>query len=97
MAVDPGRSAKAAARSVVPLVLGALGLLAVVGLGLGYVVLNRARPAPPQASPPTPASDASKAQVGALTQALVESQLKLAERDLEDKNYGGAIAQADSV
>ncbi|HEY6552533.1 MAG TPA: protein kinase, partial [Vicinamibacteria bacterium] len=97
IAVDPGRSTKAAARSVVPLVLGALGLLAVVGLGLGYVVLNRARPEAPQASPPTPASDASRAQVGALTQALVESQLKLAERDLEDKNYSGAIAQADSV
>jgi serine/threonine protein kinase len=95
--VDPGRSAKAAARaSVVPLVLGGLGLVAVVGLGLGYIILTRARPAALPASP-TPSSDASRAQVGALTQALVETQLKLAERDLEDKNYGAAIDQADSV
>jgi serine/threonine-protein kinase len=95
--VDLGHSAKAAARSsVLPLALGGLGLLAVVGLGLGYVVLTRARPAAAPASP-TPTSDASRAQVGALTLALVETQLKLAERDLEDKNYGAAIDQADRV
>jgi len=95
--VEVGRAAKAAARSsVLPLVFGGLGLLAVIGLGLGYVVFLRARPAAVPA-PATPSSDASKAQVGALTLALVESQLKLAERDLEDKNYGAAIDQADSV
>jgi tetratricopeptide (TPR) repeat protein len=95
--VGAGRSAMAAARSsALPLVLGGLGLVAAVGLGLGYMVLNRARSAPLPAAP-TPASDASRAQVGALTQALVETQLKLAERDLEDKNYAAAIDQADSI
>jgi tetratricopeptide (TPR) repeat protein len=95
--VGPGRVATAAARSLVlPLVLGGLGLVVVVGLGLGYVILNRPRPAPVAASP-TPGSDASRAEVGALTQALVETQLKLAERDLEDKNYAAAIEQADSI
>jgi hypothetical protein len=95
--VDAGHSAKAAARSaLLPLALGALGLVTVVGLGLGYVVLTRARPVPVPASP-TPTADASRAEVGALTQALVESRLKLAERDLEDKNYGAAIDQADSI
>src|SRR5262249_59587582 len=37
----------------------------------------------------------SKAQVGALTQALVETQVQLALRDLEDKNYDKAIGQAE--
>ncbi len=94
--IDAGRAAKAATRSVLPLVLGGIGLLAVIALGLTYVVFLRARP-PALPASPTPSSDASKAQVGALTLALVETQLKLAERDLEDKNYGAAIDQADSV
>jgi tetratricopeptide (TPR) repeat protein len=95
--VDPSPTAKAVARSsIVPLVLGGLGLVALVGVGLGYVVFTRARPAPLPASP-TPTADTSRAQVGALTQALVETQLKLAERDLEDKNYGAATDQADRV
>ncbi len=95
--VDPRVAAKAAARSsVVPLFLGALGLVIVIGLGLAYVVLSRAHPAASPASP-VPTSDASRAEVGVLTQALVQSQMKLAERDLEDKNYGAAIEQADSV
>jgi tetratricopeptide (TPR) repeat protein/predicted Ser/Thr protein kinase len=95
--VDPGHAAQGAARSsVLPLVLGGLGLVVVVGIGVGYVILNRALPPAPPASP-TPTSDPSRAQVGALTQALVESRLKLAERDLEDKNYGAAIDQADSI
>jgi tetratricopeptide (TPR) repeat protein len=96
--VDVGRAAKAAARSsVLPLVVGGLGLLIVAGLGIGYLVVNRTRPAAPPAASPATSVDASKAQVGALTQALVETKLKLAERDLEDKNYDAAIDQADNV
>jgi Tfp pilus assembly protein PilF len=33
--------------------------------------------------------------VGALTQALVDSQIELALKNLEDKNWAGAIAQAE--
>ena len=95
--VGPGRAARKAARSsILPLALGGLGLLIVAGLGFGYMVLTRLRPAATSATA-TPGSDTSRAQVGVLTQALVESQLKLAERDLEDKNYAAAIDQADSV
>jgi len=35
--------------------------------------------------------------VGALTEALVQSQIELAEKNLEDKNWPGAIAQAEKV
>jgi tetratricopeptide (TPR) repeat protein/predicted Ser/Thr protein kinase len=94
--VESGQAAKAVARSsVLLLVVGGLGLVALVGLGLSYLILNRTES--PVTATPTPTADASRAQVGALTQALVESRLKLAERDLEDKSYDAAIEQADSV
>jgi hypothetical protein len=100
----PGSQARSA-RSVAPprrrgrgaLLAGAgLGVLLLGGLGFGYMAWSRARPAP---SPPTPAAtpDVSRAQVGALTQALVETHLKLAARELEDKAYGAAIEQADRI
>src|SRR5262249_51686327 len=61
-----------------------LGVLAVALAGGAYHWL-RGRPAVPGVD--EAAVDPSKAQVGALTQALVETQVQLALRDLEDKNY----------
>jgi hypothetical protein len=46
-------------------------------------------------SVPEKAPDAARAEVGALTEALVESQIELAVKNLEDKNWAGAIAQAE--
>jgi serine/threonine protein kinase len=82
-ATPPARTPPA---SRVPLFVG--GGIAVAGLALaGYFVLNRA---------PQPAEKGrSGEQVGALTQALVGSQVELARRSLEDKDYKGAIAQAE--
>jgi hypothetical protein len=81
-----------AGRGHVPLFAG-LGL-ALVGLaGGGYYWMRMHPLASP--SPDTSPVDPAKAQVGALTQALAETQVQLALRDLEDKNYEKAIAQAE--
>ena len=58
--------------------------------------LTRARPAPPLAAD-SPVRRVPGAGGSARTQDLVRDQLQLAERDLEDKNYGAAIDQADKV
>jgi serine/threonine-protein kinase len=73
--------------SRLPLVLGGafVALLAVVGA----VVVLRAKPEPA----PTPA--AADAQVAALSETLVGAQVELARRDLEDKDFKSAIAQAE--
>ncbi len=43
---------------------------------------------------PAPAPSGTDARVGALTEALVSTQVELARRDLDDKNYESAEAQA---
>jgi tetratricopeptide (TPR) repeat protein len=60
------------------------------------------REAGPVSPPPAPAGqgvapapDPARAEVSALTQALVDSQIELALKNLEDKNWAGAIAQAE--
>ena len=95
---SPGSSARPARRrSRRPLVVGGgLALLLVGGLAVSYLAWTRTRPAPAP-PPPSPTPDASRAQVGALTQALVATQLQLAARELDDKNYTGAIEQADRI
>ncbi len=79
-------------RGPAPVLALGVGALLLIGLAAGaYLTLLRkaAAPSPPLA---TPASD-----VSALTQALVETQLQLAMRDLEDKNYDAAVSQAERV
>jgi serine/threonine protein kinase len=74
------------------LVFAGLGVIA-IGLAGGAYYWLRGRPAVPRMDEAS--VDPSKAQVGALTQALVETQVQLALRDLEDKNYEKAIGQAE--
>jgi serine/threonine protein kinase len=75
-----------------------LALLALVAVAGGAVFFMRALFMPPSSSSSAaPSPDAARAQVGLLTAALVQTQLELAEKDLEDKNYAGAAAQADRV
>jgi serine/threonine protein kinase/tetratricopeptide (TPR) repeat protein len=70
-----------------PLVVGA----SVAGLGLAAVAVGlwlRGR------GVPVPASSAATASVSALTHELVRKQVQLARRELEDKHYASAAAEA---
>ena len=46
---------------------------------------------------PAPMPSAAAAQVGQLTEALVSTQVQLARRELDDKNYAAAARQAESA
>jgi serine/threonine protein kinase/tetratricopeptide (TPR) repeat protein len=75
-----------------PLAIGAgLAGLLVVAVALGLWL--RGRPAPP----PAPSPSAANASVGALTQELVRKQVQLAQRELEDKHYAAATAEAEGA
>jgi serine/threonine protein kinase len=63
---------------------------ALVALGTGGYYLWQAR-----SGAPTPAPSGTDARVGVLTEALVSTQVELARRDLDDKSYESAAAQAD--
>ncbi len=67
------------------LIVGVLGLLVIVGL-VGYGVLSRQT-----------GDDAAQSRVDALTASLVETQLDLARRVLEDKDYKGAVSRANGI
>ena len=79
---------------------GTLPLVAAAGAVLLLLVVIaasffwlRARPRPkPQASP-----SAASAEVSALTRALATTQVQLAQRELENKNYAAAAQQAESA
>jgi eukaryotic-like serine/threonine-protein kinase len=67
----------------------AVGVVVVLALGgAGYLFLKPG-PAPP--SPPPPSAD------GGLTKSLVDTQLALARRQLDDKDWKGAAHQAEQV
>jgi tetratricopeptide (TPR) repeat protein len=96
--VARGRSGRVppARRKPAPLVTLGLGAALLLALAGGaYMALLR-RHEPPPASPPAPASPSSS-EVSALTTALAETQLQLAMRDLEDKNYDAAAVSAERV
>jgi len=78
---------------VLPIVLGFVALF-LVGGGIAFWQQMGRPGAAPAAGAPA-AGDASRAEVGALTEALVDSQIELALKNLEDKNWSGAIAQAE--
>jgi tetratricopeptide (TPR) repeat protein len=94
--VPRGRSGRVrpVPRKPAPLLTIVLGAALLLGLAGGaYMVLLRTREAP---STPVPAPSGN-AEVSALTTALAETQLQLAMRDLEDKNYDAAVASAERV
>jgi serine/threonine protein kinase len=89
----PARSARVPAvkrRSLLPVLAGVLVILlgAVAG---AWLWLRR----PPEL--PAGSDGAASQQVGVLTQALVATQVQLAARELEDKNYAAAVRQAESA
>jgi serine/threonine protein kinase/tetratricopeptide (TPR) repeat protein len=71
--------------------IGGLAALALAAAALGLWL--RALPSPAPAPSPTAAS----AAVGALTQELVRKQVQLARRELEDKHYAAATAEAEGA
>jgi hypothetical protein len=77
-----------ASPSRIPMILGGAAFL--VAAGVGAFVLLRPQPAPPLAR--APGSDLA---VAALSEALASTQVELARRDLEDKNYKSAISNAE--
>jgi eukaryotic-like serine/threonine-protein kinase len=88
-----GRTTAARARrsSPLPAVVGAglvVALLA-VGATLWLTLANRRPPEAPRGR--------SDQQVGELTRALVATQVQLAQRELQDKNWAAAVAQAESA
>jgi len=67
------------------LIVGVIGLLLIVGF-LGYSVLNRQS-----------GDQAAQSSIDALTANLVETQLDLARRVLDDKDYKAAVQQAARI
>jgi len=78
--------------SKLPLLLGFVGVLALFAVG-GLIFVGITRPKTVPAPPPS--SVAADAQVAALSEALAGTQVELARRDLDDKDYQGAISQAE--
>lgn len=74
--------------SRLPLYLGGLVLVLVLGAGAYFLLPGGGTPSP------APSGDA---RVGALTDALVSTQVELARKNLDDKNYTAAVQQADST
>jgi eukaryotic-like serine/threonine-protein kinase len=88
--VDDSRSSSASIppppNSTNPLlIVGVLGLLVIVGL-VGYGVMSRQG-----------GNNAAQSSIDALTASLVETQLDLARRVLEDKDYKGAVTRANGI
>ena len=88
-----GRSPTHPPRAGAPSRASVLGIAAVVmALGLGGTFWWWAQRPGPDASP---SGDITNAQVGALTAQLVGNQIELARADLQNKDYRGAISQAE--
>jgi eukaryotic-like serine/threonine-protein kinase len=79
------------APSRVPLIAG-IAVVAVIAAGAAAFFLIRG----PGAAPPS-ADPGGNDKLGVLTEALVASQLELARRNLDDKQYGSAARQAEQV
>jgi len=89
----PGDSAVRTIRPGTMPMLAAAGVVVVLLVAVVAFVWLRARPHPrPQASP-----SAASSEVSALTRALAGTQLQLAQRELDDKNYKAAAEQAEGT
>ncbi|MFN8095355.1 MAG: serine/threonine-protein kinase [Vicinamibacteria bacterium] len=93
-ALPPAAPPTRKGRTLAPvLAIGALAAVAIPAALLFWV-------ARPVAKPPAPAPVATasgSARVDALTEALVATQLQLARRELDDKNYAAAARQAENA
>jgi eukaryotic-like serine/threonine-protein kinase len=78
------------APSRAPLWIGLAVLVLAVAAGGGYLV-SRPKPAAPSVAP------TEDAKMAALSAVLVSTQLELAKRDLEDKNWTSAVTQAENA
>jgi serine/threonine protein kinase len=90
--LPPGSAPPAGRRTWRLLVVGA----SVAGLGLAAAAVGlwlRGRGVPV----PAPGPNAASASVRALTHELVRKQVQLARRELEDKNYAAAAAEAEGA
>jgi serine/threonine protein kinase len=81
---------------VVPILLGALVLAGLAG-GAYFMFVGPPGTGPADVDTSPAARGASASDVNALAAALAETQLQLAMRDLEDKNYDAAVTQAERV
>jgi len=84
-----------AARSSVPVYL--LGGALVLFLGAALLFQWTRTHAPLAVPTPAPEVSKQKEQVDALTEALVTSQLELAQESLKDKNFEGAVERAEGA
>jgi serine/threonine-protein kinase len=80
------------APSRMPLILGGTALAVVLGVGAFVVLRDRGQGGTP---PPTAPPDLSREQEQILTEEVVKTQVELARTDLENKDYAGAIRQAE--
>jgi serine/threonine-protein kinase len=90
--LPPGAARRPGRSSLRPLTVGAG--VAFLGLAAGGAALwLRARPLPS----PSPGPSAIHDSVSTLTHELVRKQVRLAQRELEDKNYGAATTEAEGA
>ena len=94
-ALPPAAAPARKGRTLAPvLAIAALAAVAIPAALLFWV----ARPvAKPPAPAPVATASAGSARVDALTEALVATQLQLARRELDDKNYAAAARQAENA
>jgi len=94
LGAEPATRAGVRGRSRAPLYAGgAAALVALVAGATSVYLKTRGHPA----GPTLHSSEAAQEQVGALTEALVSGQVELARADFDNKNYLGAIQQADKA
>jgi serine/threonine-protein kinase len=84
--------AEAPPPSRLPVVLGGAALAVVLGVAAVLVMRDRGPGATPPATQPP---DLSREQEQILTEEVVKTQVELARLDLENKDYAGAIRQAE--
>jgi tetratricopeptide (TPR) repeat protein len=87
-----GRVAPEPPRSRWPVYLAGALLLVAVVIGVGFLALRRE---PGQTAQTLAPADIEKGQVGILTEELVRSQVEAARVSLDNKDYRGAIAEAE--
>jgi serine/threonine protein kinase len=92
---QPPQPAPASSGSMVPLALGAVVLLG--GAAGAWWWMNRGTPTPGPGATTAVTTPGGEGQLDVMREALVSTQVQLAERDFQDKNYASALEQAERV